>query len=354
MRTSPALKLHTPPAIDNLSTKYIVIAGDSVGARQTPHRYLPYAQTDERRNTSVGETGDPRENQLASSGTIPSCENPGVARPGIKPGSPWICFFCLSSNLAVKNAEEMHASLACCVVNSGPLGFLQVILSHVSKMHLERGEFSSPRGQARNDGPGTHITRTTSLTHAQFPDLPGPEYFASKRSFASVALLTASSIVDGSGILARNNFHFPHITTLVNVSTVAVHNAAICIRASRMIKVTLAQGDVGPELLSCSCLATPVHPAAILSAMLDVGDLDIDLCPRFILNSSLKLPWPPFTMTEPALGVYIHETLHYPPRGVPPNEQPIGWHGNRHKVLHKTHQEELTSETRGHVELRSP
>ncbi|KAJ8868729.1 hypothetical protein PR048_030268 [Dryococelus australis] len=31
MRTSPALKLYTPPGIENLSTKYVVIANDSVG-----------------------------------------------------------------------------------------------------------------------------------------------------------------------------------------------------------------------------------------------------------------------------------------------------------------------------------
>ncbi|KAJ8879967.1 hypothetical protein PR048_020588 [Dryococelus australis] len=40
-RTSPALELHTPPVIDNLSTKYAVIASDSAAAGQTPHRHLP-------------------------------------------------------------------------------------------------------------------------------------------------------------------------------------------------------------------------------------------------------------------------------------------------------------------------
>ncbi|KAJ8890960.1 hypothetical protein PR048_010469 [Dryococelus australis] len=39
--TPPALKLYTTPVIDNSSTKYIVIASDSVGAGQTPHRHLP-------------------------------------------------------------------------------------------------------------------------------------------------------------------------------------------------------------------------------------------------------------------------------------------------------------------------
>ncbi|KAJ8869271.1 hypothetical protein PR048_030843 [Dryococelus australis] len=39
---------------------------------------------------AAGETGDPRENPPTSVvvGTIPTCENPGVTRPGIEPGSP--------------------------------------------------------------------------------------------------------------------------------------------------------------------------------------------------------------------------------------------------------------------------
>ncbi|KAJ8890525.1 hypothetical protein PR048_010034 [Dryococelus australis] len=42
------------------------------------------------RNEGEGETGDPEKTRrpTASSGTIPTCENP-VARPGIEPGSPW-------------------------------------------------------------------------------------------------------------------------------------------------------------------------------------------------------------------------------------------------------------------------
>ncbi|KAJ8871753.1 hypothetical protein PR048_028090 [Dryococelus australis] len=34
------------------------------------------------------ETPEKRRQPAASSGTIPTCENPGVARPGIEPGSP--------------------------------------------------------------------------------------------------------------------------------------------------------------------------------------------------------------------------------------------------------------------------
>ncbi|KAJ8873903.1 hypothetical protein PR048_024739 [Dryococelus australis] len=43
------------------------------------------------RNARAGETGDPRESPQVNgnAGTIPSCENPGVTRPGIEPHSPW-------------------------------------------------------------------------------------------------------------------------------------------------------------------------------------------------------------------------------------------------------------------------
>ncbi|KAJ8866800.1 hypothetical protein PR048_032661, partial [Dryococelus australis] len=41
-----------------------------------------------RPNAKAGETGDPRENRPIS-GTIPTCENPGVTPPGIEPGLPW-------------------------------------------------------------------------------------------------------------------------------------------------------------------------------------------------------------------------------------------------------------------------
>ncbi|KAJ8865756.1 hypothetical protein PR048_033277 [Dryococelus australis] len=40
-------------------------------------------------NSWAGETGDPREKNPLTSGTVPTCENPGVAGPGTKPGSPW-------------------------------------------------------------------------------------------------------------------------------------------------------------------------------------------------------------------------------------------------------------------------
>ncbi|KAJ8874047.1 hypothetical protein PR048_024887 [Dryococelus australis] len=50
--------------------------------------------TEERRNESTGETEDPRQKKkktrpVSSPGTIPTCENPEVARPGIEPGSLW-------------------------------------------------------------------------------------------------------------------------------------------------------------------------------------------------------------------------------------------------------------------------
>ncbi|KAJ8865820.1 hypothetical protein PR048_033342 [Dryococelus australis] len=38
----PQLELYTPLVIDDLSSKYIAIASDSVGGGQTPHRHLPY------------------------------------------------------------------------------------------------------------------------------------------------------------------------------------------------------------------------------------------------------------------------------------------------------------------------
>ncbi|KAJ8870637.1 hypothetical protein PR048_029660 [Dryococelus australis] len=47
---------------------------------------------EQRRNEGAAETGDPRENPprpTASFCTIPTCENLGVTRPGIEPGSPW-------------------------------------------------------------------------------------------------------------------------------------------------------------------------------------------------------------------------------------------------------------------------
>ncbi|KAJ8895461.1 hypothetical protein PR048_000794 [Dryococelus australis] len=43
----------------------------------------------QRRNERVGETGDPREKPEVLSGTIPTCKNSGVTRPGIEPDSPW-------------------------------------------------------------------------------------------------------------------------------------------------------------------------------------------------------------------------------------------------------------------------
>ncbi|KAJ8882414.1 hypothetical protein PR048_014222 [Dryococelus australis] len=45
----------------------------------------------QRRNARAGETGDPRESPptAASSAMKPTCENPGVARPSIEPGSLW-------------------------------------------------------------------------------------------------------------------------------------------------------------------------------------------------------------------------------------------------------------------------
>ncbi|KAJ8873709.1 hypothetical protein PR048_024542, partial [Dryococelus australis] len=44
---------------------------------------------EQRRNEGVWKTGDPRENPPTSPGTISTCENPGVTRPAVEPGSPW-------------------------------------------------------------------------------------------------------------------------------------------------------------------------------------------------------------------------------------------------------------------------
>ncbi|KAJ8873465.1 hypothetical protein PR048_024283 [Dryococelus australis] len=46
---------------------------------------------EQRRDEGMEETGDPEKTHrpAAQSGTIPTCENPGVIRPGLEPGSPW-------------------------------------------------------------------------------------------------------------------------------------------------------------------------------------------------------------------------------------------------------------------------
>ncbi|KAJ8888357.1 hypothetical protein PR048_007847 [Dryococelus australis] len=56
------------------------------GYRKHPMKVIELGM-EQRRNERAWGTGDRRPS--ASSGTIPTCENPGVTRPGIEPGSPW-------------------------------------------------------------------------------------------------------------------------------------------------------------------------------------------------------------------------------------------------------------------------
>ncbi|KAJ8867894.1 hypothetical protein PR048_031699 [Dryococelus australis] len=86
MRTFPALKLYTPPVMDNLSTKYIVIASDSVGAEQAPT-----VSMEQRRNEKRGKRDIPKK-KTPTNGIVrhnSHMRGSGVTRPGIEPGSPW-------------------------------------------------------------------------------------------------------------------------------------------------------------------------------------------------------------------------------------------------------------------------
>ncbi|KAJ8897530.1 hypothetical protein PR048_002877 [Dryococelus australis] len=97
---SPAPPPHSGPA--PYSTRFTLIGSQDLDVKSSPNLFtysLFVCRTpmsvmkmtmEQRRNERVGETEIPEKTRrpTASSGTIPTCENP-VTRPGVKPCSPW-------------------------------------------------------------------------------------------------------------------------------------------------------------------------------------------------------------------------------------------------------------------------
>ncbi|KAJ8876721.1 hypothetical protein PR048_021168 [Dryococelus australis] len=66
------------------------VAHQPTAPRESPLERVIEASMEQRRNERRGKREIPEKTRrpAASSGTIPTCKNPGVARPGIEPGSP--------------------------------------------------------------------------------------------------------------------------------------------------------------------------------------------------------------------------------------------------------------------------